>query len=283
MTGIGRQSRSRARRANLVERHDEVIGPHVDVALAERPHPGIEIAIVGDVDAQGRRLAAHERARRLQSAAGRVVGEQAMQDRRVRSVDAALERLQVVAFLDDLGDVTSRFRHLGPGELRQRRHFIRRPEISPDDAAELAGRIRGQPHLVLELEFLRLVQLIDAGTGHVELPAVIDAAQPAFLVAPEKERHAAMRAILLDEADAPLGVAEGDEFLAHQLYAHGRAVRFGDLVRQAGGDPIAPHRIAHRRAGADAGDQFVFFRWQHRRIPPRSERVFAKQSTPNRR
>jgi hypothetical protein len=112
---------------------------------------------------------------------------------------------------------------------------------------------------VLELVFLRLVQLIDAGAGHVELPAVIDAAQAALLVAPKIERHAAMRAIFLDEADAPLGVAEGYKFLTHQFDAHRRTVRFADLARQACRDPIAPHRIAHRRCGAGAGDQFVFF------------------------
>ena len=38
----------------------------------------------------------------------------------------------------------------------------------------------------------------------VELPAVIDAAQAAFLVAPEIQRDAAMRAELLDQADAAL-------------------------------------------------------------------------------
>jgi hypothetical protein len=84
---------------------------------------------------------------------------------------------------------------------------------------------------VLELVFLRLVQLIDAGTGDVELPAVIDAAQAALLVAPEIERHAAMRAELLDQPDAALGVAEGDELLTHQFDAHRRTIRFTDLTR----------------------------------------------------
>jgi hypothetical protein len=116
---------------------------------------------------------------------------------------------------------------------------------------------------VLELVLLRLVQLIDAGAADVELPAVIDAAQAALLVAPEVERHAAMRAIFLDEADAALGVAEGDELLAHQLDAHRRPIRLGDLARQTGGDPIAPHRIAHRRSGAGAGDQLVLFLGKH--------------------
>src|SRR3981081_4910191 len=107
--------------------------------------------------------------------------------------------------------------------------------------------------------FLRLVQLVDAGAGPVELPAVIDAAQAALLVAPKIERYAAMRAIFLDEADAPLGVAEGDELLPHQFDAHRRTVRLADLTRQAGRDPITPHRIAPRASGARSGEQCVLF------------------------
>jgi hypothetical protein len=113
-------------------------------------------------------------------------------------------------------------------------------------------------HLVLELMLGGLVQLVDAIAFDVEFPAVIDAAQPAFLVAPEKQRDPAVRAELLDQADAAGAVAKCDEVLAQQPYPHRRAVGFGDLAREAGGDPIPPHRIAHRGALPDAGDQFVF-------------------------
>src|SRR5205085_8308544 len=96
--------------------------------------------------------------------------------------------------------------------------------------------------------------------------AVIDAAQSAFLVAPEKQRDAAVRAEFVDQADAAVAVAEGDEVFAEEAHPHRRAVGLGDLARQAGGNPIPPHRIAHRRPGSDAGDQLVFLRWQHRRF-----------------
>src|SRR5262249_748527 len=122
----------------------------------------------------------------------------------------------------DLGDVAALLGHLGPGELRRRRLPVGRPEIGPDDAALLAGRIGDEPDLVLELQLLRLVQLVGAGAADVEPPAMIDAAQPALLVAPEIERHAAMRAELLDQADAALSVAEGDQLLAQELDAHRR-------------------------------------------------------------
>ena len=67
-----------------------------------------------------------------------------------------------------------------------------------------------------------------------------------------------MRAELLDQADAALGVAERHEVLAEQADAGGRAVGLGDLAREQRGDPVHAHRIAHRRALADPGDEFVF-------------------------
>ena len=47
-----------------------------------------------------------------------------------------------------------------------------------------------------------------------------------------------MRAELLDQADAALGVAERHQVLAEQADAHRRAVRFGDLARQQRRDPV---------------------------------------------
>ena len=148
-------------------------------------------------------------------------------------------------------------RRLRPGEFRQRRHVLHRAEIGPDDAAQLAGGIGRQAHLVLEVVFLRLVHHVDAGAGDVELPAVIDAAQPAFLVAAEIERGAAVRAQFVQQADAAVGVAERDKVLAEQADAGGGTIGFGDFLGQQGRNPIAPHGIAHRRARPNPGDEFV--------------------------
>ena len=51
-------------------------------------------------------------------------------------------------------------------------------------------------------EALRLVHLLEAGALDVELPAVIDAAQPGFLIASVPERDPAMRAELVQQADS---------------------------------------------------------------------------------
>jgi len=237
-----------------------MVGTDVDiVAGVERADAGVLIAVVGNVDHQLRRLAAHERVGRLDAAALGTVGQQPVQDRRVRRVDAAFQRLQPIALLDHLGDVAIGFRRLRPSEFRQRRDLLGRAHIRPHDAAQLAGRIRGDADLVLEVVFLRLVHHVDAGAGHVELPAVIDAAQAAFLVASEIERDATMRAELLDQADAALGVAERDQVLAEQAGARRRAVGFGDLAREQRGDPIPAHGVAHRGALSHPGDKFVLF------------------------
>jgi len=94
---------------------------------------------------------------------------------------------------------------------------------------QIAGRIGGNADLVLEVVFFGLVHHIDAGAGNVELPAVVDASQATFLVAPEIERDATMRTELFDQADAAFAVTECNEVLAEQANPRGRAVRLGDF------------------------------------------------------
>ena len=59
----------------------------------------------------------------------------------------------------------------------------------------------------------------------IEFPAVIDAAQAAFLVAAEEQRRAAMRTIGIDQTNLALAVAEGDQVFAEQPHAQRRAIR----------------------------------------------------------
>ena len=166
-----------------MERQDEVIGADVHLVLAERTDAGVLVAVVGDVHHQVRRLAAHERIGRLESAARGRFTQQPVHDRRVRGVDAALQTLQPVALLNDFRHVAIGFRRLRPGEFRHRRHVLDRTEIRPDDAAEFARRIRCEPDLVLEVILRRFVHHVGAGAGDVELPTVINAAQTALFVA----------------------------------------------------------------------------------------------------
>jgi hypothetical protein len=71
----------------------------------------------------------------------------------------------------------------------------------------------------------RQVRHLQAVAGGVELPAVIDAAQPAFLVAAEEQRGAAMRAAVIENTDPPGTVAKSDQSLAEQHQTQRIAVR----------------------------------------------------------
>jgi hypothetical protein len=172
--------------------------------------------------------------------------------------------------------VPVRWRGLRPGELRQRRLQIGRAHVRPDDAARLDRRIRWLADLVLEGELFGLVHHVHAAAGHVELPAVVDAAQAAFLVAPEEQGCAPMGAELLEEPDAALGVAEGHEILAQELHPDGRTVGRGQFPGEQRRDPVAPQRVPHGCAGANASDELVFFVGQHGVL--RAERVRVERA-----
>src|SRR6185437_12193004 len=86
-------------------------------------------------------------------------------------------------------------------------------EKSEDDAGGFLAGIGGDPHLALQLLAIRFRRDVDALATHVEFPAVIDAAQPALLVAAVEQRRLPMRAIGLDQADLAVGVAKGDQML----------------------------------------------------------------------
>ena len=60
-----------------------------------------------------------------------------------------------------------------------------------------------------------------------------------------------MRAVRVDDADASVGVAEGDEVFAEDAHADRHAVRAGQLLDEQRGQPEAAEQLAHRRAGAD--------------------------------
>ncbi len=126
-------------------------------------------------------------------------------------------------------------------------------------AAALDAGIGFQLDAAAHAGLFGLGRQIDALTGDVVFPAVIGAAQPAFLVAAEPQRDAAMGAEFVDEADAVFGIAEGDELLAQQLHPHRRTIRRRQLVGAQRRKPVAPHEIAHRRARAHFGQNLIVF------------------------
>src|SRR5438309_10360037 len=111
-------------------------------------------------------------------------------------------------------------RHHGPLVLGKRRLQLRWSHVGPEHAAALEQRVALQLHALAELRIVGLRGNLDALAARVVLPAVIPAAQPVLLVAPEPERYAAVRAELVDESQPVLRVAEGDQALAEDLRPH---------------------------------------------------------------
>ena len=187
----------------------------------------------------------------------------------MRGVDLALDRLQVVAIALDHADVDLVFRRIEDLEGGQRRRLAR-AHVDPDHAGALDRLVGLGMDLVLEVLLRRHARHVDALARRVELPAVIEAAQAAFLVAAEEQRGAAVRAAMVDHADPAGAVAEGDQLLAQQHEAHRRAVAL-ELRGFERRHPVQPHQLAHRRAGAGPGEFHAFRRGRHG-APPVSAR-----------
>ena len=123
-------------------------------------------------------------------------------------------------------------------------------------AASLDARVRLDAHLRREV---RHRGQFHALAVEVEFPAVIRAADAAFLVAPEKERCAAMGAELVDERRTALAVAEGQQLLAEDPDAHLGAVGPGNFPRRQDRDPVPAHELAHRGVRADPHQHLSHF------------------------
>ena len=73
-------------------------------------------------------------------------------------------------------------------------------------------------------ETLGLGESVDYPSVDIELPAVEQASQPAFLVPAKRQRDTAMRTGLVQNADASLRVPERHKVLSEQPHAAGCTV-----------------------------------------------------------
>ena len=182
-------------------------------------------------------------------------------------IDAAFHRLQPVRFLDALRHEALLGRHLREFPFRQRRLLVGRAHIGPQHAAAFDQRIGLQLDLLAEAAFDRLRRHLDALAGVVVFPAVIGAAQAAFLVAAEPQRDAAMGAEFVDQAEPALAVAKGQQPLRQQLHPHRRAIVFRQFGGQQRRHPVAAEQPPAGRAGAGLGEEIVLFFSQHEAAP----------------
>src|SRR6185312_1983616 len=126
------------------------------------PNPEVAIPVIGEIDLQRCCATADEGAAWIDARSIGGGAQSSMQNRRVRRVDAAFERLQPVAFLDDLRDMAMARGHTRELEARRWRGFLDRAEIRPDNAARLDRRIVLDAHLIGEAIVAGLVHLLDA-------------------------------------------------------------------------------------------------------------------------
>ena len=194
---------------------------------------------------------------------GIAVQRVAVQPRNMAGIDPALHRLQPVAILQPLRHETLRGGHRREFVVRQPRPVFGRPHIGPQHAAALDQRIGAQRRLLAEAGLIRFGRQVHALAGHVVFPAVIGAADAAFFIAAEPQRHTAVGAEFLDQAQPALGVAKRQQLFGQQLNPHRRAVIVAQFPGQQGGDPVAAEHRAHRRAGRRPGQQVILFRTQH--------------------
>jgi hypothetical protein len=176
-----------------------------------------------------------------------------VQEAEMRGIDLALNGLQVIAVALDEGDANFVIGQVEDFERRQRRDLCLRPHVDPDDARALDCLIGLGFHLMLEILVRRHARHVDTVASDVVFPAVIDAADAAFLVASEEQRGAAVRTTVVHHADAALCVAKRDQLFAEQHQPDRRPVahEFDGLCR---GDPVLAHQFAHDRSGSDLGE-----------------------------
>ncbi len=91
--------------------------------------------------------------------------------------------------------------------------MLGRAHIGPYDARLLDRRVVLYTDLRPHRAVFGLRRQVDAVAVDVERPAVIDAADAAFLNAAVKQRRAPMRAIGIDQPDPAVTVAERDQIL----------------------------------------------------------------------
>src|SRR5690606_5554694 len=136
----------------------------------------------------------------------------------------------------------------------------------------LARRICQKSDTVLVARVGRRVRNFHAVPLHVELPAVVDTAQAAFLVSPVVEARPAMRASRLHDTDPAFRVAERNQILAEYLEPDRRAIRLGNLPRKRHRKPEAAEVRPSRGSGPGSCQKLVVLRAQHGALPSPSVR-----------
>src|SRR3546814_17284004 len=140
--------------------------------------------------------------------------------------------------------------------VRKRRSLRRVSQVDPDQATRLADRIGARAKPVFKPR-VGNVRSLEHGTVDGEFPAMIDAADSAFLYPAEQQRCAAVAAMFGERSKGALGVAEHDEAFADNFDRKRDPIGLGQTGREHTRKQIMAEPLAHRPRGTDQADKLV--------------------------
>ena len=166
--------------------------------------------------------------------------------RRVDLVGDVVERLQIVARID-VGERNELEIVVGVEEVPfgEFRHLVVGAHVGEDETVTLKGRIRALADLFGQTRTaVRLARHLHQPAVHVELEAVVAAADAGLLYDAVLERGTPVRTVAVQDADLSRLVAERHEFLAHDLDRLGYVGEFfGHADRLPEPTQEFPHRL----------------------------------------
>ena len=186
----------------------------------------------------------------------------------MRRIEITLDPLQIIGGLVHLDDQQPVGRQAEPRKFGKWRLEVVRPHIGPYQPASLAHGIGCNTELLGERPRRRLGRRLNHAAIARNLPAMIEAAQTARLIAPVSQRGASMRAELIDQAQFTVAGTEQHELFAQQLDPGGCTAGRRDFLGFGSRNPIAAHKLAHRLAFADLSQRLVFLGCQHGNFRP---------------
>ena len=135
-------------------------------------------------------------------------------------------------------------------EHRERRHGLARPHVGKRESLVFNDRIGAETGAFLQSAADRFAGAFLDRTVDAVLPAVIAAADAALLDDAKFERHVAMRAVQVHQAEPAAVLAK-----QHQVFAHDTNTirQVADLVGHRHRHPVAAQILAAGRSRADLG------------------------------
>ena len=196
---------------------------------------------------------------------GVLIFKKTVQVRRVRRINADLQRLQPVALKQALEGKGVRAGGDKAIELRKRR-WLAFAQIGKDDAGALYHLVSLLLDGTTQAAAFRLGRGLQAVTTHIKQPAVKRTAQAPVFHPAKGQICATVRAIAVQHAQLALLITKQHKVLPHQAHRTHRALT-RQLIGQCHRLPVTAQQLASRRLRADTGYQIILFCADHGDLP----------------